>query len=70
MRRLDTTEEASATEQTRLLFEAGVAWQAARVATDEDILRLKQALDANIAAVGNTGAFIRTDAKRSITNSR
>ena len=24
-------------EQTRLLFEAGVAWQAARVATDEDI---------------------------------
>lgn len=63
VRRLDTTEEGHQhTEQTRLLFEAGVAWQAARVATDEDILRLKQALDANIAAVGNTGAFIRTDA--------
>ena len=41
-------------EQTRLLFEAGVAWQAAQVATDEDIERLKKALDANVAAMGNT----------------
>ena len=48
-------------EQTRLLFEAGVAWQAARMATDEDIRRLKEALDANVAAIGNTGVFIRTD---------
>ncbi|MGH6894619.1 MAG: FCD domain-containing protein [Dongiaceae bacterium] len=48
-------------EQARLLFEAGVAWQAAQVATDEDIVRLKRALDANVAAVGNTGEFIRTD---------
>jgi len=48
-------------EQARLLFEAGVAWQAARVATDEDVTRLKAALDANAAAIGNTGAFIRTD---------
>jgi DNA-binding FadR family transcriptional regulator len=48
-------------EQTRLLFEAGVAWQAARVATDEDISRLKAALDANAAAIGNTGVFVRTD---------
>jgi GntR family transcriptional repressor for pyruvate dehydrogenase complex len=48
-------------EQARLLLEAGVAWQAARVATDEDIRRLKTALDANAAAIGNTGAFIRTD---------
>ena len=47
--------------QTRLLFEAGVAWQAARVATDEDIARLKAALDANAAAMGNTPVFIRTD---------
>src|SRR5260221_6455061 len=47
--------------QARLLFEAGVAWQAARVATDEDIQRLKAALDANVAAIGNTGLFIRTD---------
>ncbi|HZT18294.1 MAG TPA: FCD domain-containing protein [Dongiaceae bacterium] len=48
-------------EQTRLLFEAGVAWQAARVATDEDIQRLKTLLEANAAAIGNTGLFIRTD---------
>ncbi len=48
-------------EQSRLLFEAGVAWQAARVATDEDVRRLKVALDANTAALGNTAAFIRTD---------
>jgi len=48
-------------EQTRLLLEAGVAWQAARVATDEDVQRLKAALDANAAAIGNTGVFIRTD---------
>jgi len=48
-------------EQARLLFEAGVAWQAAQVATDEDIARLKKALDANVAAVGNIGEFIRTD---------
>ena len=48
-------------EQARLLFEAGVAWQAAQVATNDDISRLKKALDANVAALGNTGEFIRTD---------
>jgi GntR family transcriptional regulator, sialic acid-inducible nan operon repressor len=48
-------------EQTRLLFEAGVAWQAAESATPEDIERLKRALDANTAAMGNTAEFIRTD---------
>lgn len=48
-------------EQARLLFEAGVAWQAAQVATDEDIVRLKKALDANVAAVGTVAEFIRTD---------
>ena len=48
-------------QQTRLLFEAGVAWQAARVATDEDLARLKTALDANTAALGDTPVFIRTD---------
>jgi DNA-binding FadR family transcriptional regulator len=48
-------------EQARLLLEAGVASQAARVATDEDIRRLKTALNANAAAIGNIGAFIRTD---------
>jgi DNA-binding FadR family transcriptional regulator len=48
-------------EQARLLFEAGVAWQAAHVATADDIDRLKRALDANVASVGNTAEFIRTD---------
>lgn len=56
-----TGEGQSQMEQTRLLFEAGVAWHAAEVATDEDIVRLKNALDANIAAVGDTAEFIRTD---------
>src|SRR5262249_31061129 len=37
-------------EQTRLLFEAGVAWQAAQQATQEDVSRLKSALDANAAS--------------------
>ena len=48
-------------EQTRLLFETGVAWQAARVATDDDLSRLKAKLDANVAAMGNAAEFIRTD---------
>jgi DNA-binding FadR family transcriptional regulator len=62
IRRMASTEQGHVhMEQTRLLFEAGVAWQAARVATDEDVQRLKAALDANAAAIGDTGAFIRTD---------
>jgi GntR family transcriptional repressor for pyruvate dehydrogenase complex len=48
-------------EQTRLLFESGIAWLAAQEATDEDIKRLKQALDTNTAALGSTAEFIRTD---------
>ena len=48
-------------EQARLLFESGVAWQAAQCATPEDIERLKRALDANTEAMGNTPEFIRTD---------
>jgi GntR family transcriptional repressor for pyruvate dehydrogenase complex len=48
-------------EQARLLFESGVAWQAAQCATSEDIERLKRALDANTAAIGDTPEFIRTD---------
>ena len=62
IRRMASTERGHEhMEQTRLLFEAGVAWQAARVATDEDIQRLKSALDANAAAIGDTGLFVRTD---------
>jgi DNA-binding FadR family transcriptional regulator len=47
--------------QARLLFECGLAWQAAQIASDGDIVRLKAALDANTAALGNTAEFIRTD---------
>jgi GntR family transcriptional repressor for pyruvate dehydrogenase complex len=47
--------------QGRLLFESGLAWLSAQIATDEDIARLKAALDANIAALGNTAEFVRTD---------
>lgn len=48
-------------EQARLVLEAGVAWQAAQLATEQDIADLKQALDTNVAALGNTPEFIRTD---------
>jgi len=62
IRRMTATSEGHEhMEQVRLLLEAGVAWQAARVATDEDITVLKAALDANAAALGNVGLFIRTD---------
>ena len=62
VKRVATTDQGqNQLEQARLLFEAGVAWQAAHVATAEDIARLKRALDANAASVGNTAEFIRTD---------
>lgn len=48
-------------EQARLLLESGLCWLAAQVATDDDLKRLKAALDANCAAVGDTVEFIRTD---------
>jgi len=48
-------------EQARLLLESGLAWLCARVATDEDVARLKAALDANVAALGDKAAFVRTD---------
>lgn len=48
-------------EQARLVLEAGMCWIAATVATDEDIARLKAALDANVAAAGDRVEFIRTD---------
>lgn len=48
-------------EGARAFFEIGLARYAAQNATDEDIARLKQALDANTAAAGNRDAFVRTD---------
>ena len=56
-----TPEGQSHMEQVRLLIEPGVAWQAARHATEEDIAGLKQKLDLNAAAVGTPSEFIRTD---------
>jgi DNA-binding FadR family transcriptional regulator len=47
-------------EMARLLFEPGVALQAAMVATDEDIIDFKRRLDANVAAAGNIPLFVRT----------
>jgi GntR family transcriptional regulator, sialic acid-inducible nan operon repressor len=47
--------------QARLLFECGLAWQSAQIATDADIARLRSALDANAAALGDRTEFIRTD---------
>lgn len=48
-------------DQARVLFEGGVAWQAAQCATDEDVRRLKERLDANVRALGDKPEFIRTD---------
>ncbi|MEP0322679.1 FCD domain-containing protein [Bauldia litoralis] len=48
-------------EQARLVLESGQCWLAATVATDEDVKRLKKALGANVAAVGDRIEFIRTD---------
>jgi GntR family transcriptional regulator, sialic acid-inducible nan operon repressor len=48
-------------EQARWIFESGLAWLAAEVATDDDVARLKGALDRNAAAQGNVREFVRTD---------
>lgn len=56
-----TAEGQAHMEQVRMLIEPGVAWQAARQATDEDIAGLKRKLDLNAAAVGTPSEFIRTD---------
>ncbi len=46
---------------TRILIEAALSRQAAREATDEDIERLRLALEANAAAVDDNERFFRTD---------
>lgn len=48
-------------QDARRLFEAAIARNAAEVATDEDIVKLNAALDANRAALDDMGAFERTD---------
>ena len=48
-------------QEARALFEAGVARLAAVRATAEDIERLRQALEANLAARGDVARFERSD---------
>ena len=48
-------------QQARALFEVGVARLATTRASNEDIERLKSALDANSAARGDIARFERTD---------
>ncbi|MCM0018362.1 MAG: FCD domain-containing protein [Tagaea sp.] len=48
-------------QRARRLFEPAVARNAARIATDADIVRLRAALDANKAALGDPKRFVDTD---------
>lgn len=48
-------------QEARALFEIGLARLAAQRATEGDIARLKEALDANRNAIGDQGEFMRTD---------
>ena len=48
-------------QHVRMFFEAGLAREAARIATEDDLARLTEALAANHAAIGDTGRFIATD---------
>lgn len=48
-------------EEVRMLFEPGIAMQAAQRATDADVARLRERLEANVAAARSPPQFIRTD---------
>lgn len=48
-------------QDARLLFESGLVRDAARLASDQDIARLRQALDANYEAIGDLHRFEDTD---------
>lgn len=48
-------------QDARRLFESAIARNAAEVATDDNIARLRAALDANREAVDDMGVFERTD---------
>lgn len=58
---LSTPEGQREFQGARLFFECGLARNAARNATPEEISGLKAALDKNEAAIGDTPAFIATD---------
>jgi GntR family transcriptional repressor for pyruvate dehydrogenase complex len=48
-------------QEARALFETGIARLAAERATDDDVAKLRAALDANIASCGDFEQFQRTD---------
>jgi GntR family transcriptional repressor for pyruvate dehydrogenase complex len=48
-------------QDARRFFESGLARDAARIATEEDIDRLREALEANRAAIGDIKRFERAD---------
>lgn len=48
-------------QEARRFFESGLSRDAARRATEEDIARLREALEANRAAIGDIKRFERTD---------
>lgn len=48
-------------QDLRLFFEVGLARRVASTATDNDLVKLKAALDANKAAIGDRTRFIETD---------
>lgn len=48
-------------QHARTLFEAALAEEAARVATEADLAALAEALEANAAALGDNERFVRTD---------
>jgi GntR family transcriptional regulator, sialic acid-inducible nan operon repressor len=58
---LSTDEGQHAFQEARSFFEVGLARNAAKMATDQHLLELKAALEANRASIGDTDAFIRTD---------
>jgi GntR family transcriptional regulator, sialic acid-inducible nan operon repressor len=48
-------------QEARALFEIGLARAAAQCASEEDLHRLKETLDANFRAIGDPVGFVRTD---------
>ena len=48
-------------QDARRVFESGIAYNAAIIATDEDIAVLEKALEANRQAMGNMAEFEKTD---------
>lgn len=58
---LSTAEGQRHFQEARLFFEAGLAREAARGATDDDLAQLDAALRANKAAIGDRERFTETD---------